>query len=96
MEKVQVLLIGGPCDGMRMTVIPGQPSLQAVPMEKLPPPMVDYNRDAVSQTRQVYTYYRATLRAKNGVDHDVYVYGEIDVVVALIKGYQDHVGVDHE
>lgn len=41
MEKVQVLLIGGPCDGMRMMVIPGQASLQAVPMEKLPPPIGD-------------------------------------------------------
>ncbi|WP_322979134.1 hypothetical protein [Pseudomonas sp. C11] len=52
-----------------------------------------HNAEPTTDIRQASVYYRATLRAENGVNHDVYVYGEIDVVEALIKGYRDHVGV---
>lgn len=96
MEMVEVLLIGGPCDGMRRRVLPGQPSLQAVPMQKHAPLMGDYNAMPMNETRPVNTYYRATLTAANGKKHDVYVYGEFDVVEALIKGYRGHAGVEHE
>ncbi|RRV29648.1 hypothetical protein EGJ23_01550 [Pseudomonas sp. o96-267] len=93
METIEVLLIGGPCDGMRQRVMRGQPSLQSVPKTKCPVRMDWHNAEPNTDTRPASVYYRATLRAENGVNHDVYVYGEIDVVEALIKGYRDHVGV---
>ena len=94
MEMVEVLLIGGPCDGMRQRVMRGQPSLQSVPKTKCPVGVDWHNPGQTIDSRPVSVYYRATLRAENGMKHDVYVYGEVDVVEALIKGYREHVAVD--
>ncbi|OLU22967.1 hypothetical protein BVH03_22215 [Pseudomonas sp. PA15(2017)] len=94
METVEVLLIGGPCDGMRMSVMPGQPSLQAVPMRKCGVPNFSESAFSVSETQQIYTYRRVPLRGEKYAEYDVYVFGDYDVLGTLIKNYRAHVGVD--
>lgn len=92
MEMVEVLLIGGPCDGMRRRVTPGQPDVQAMPMEKCRP-LDHYGADQVIGPRTYYTYRRVPLRGENRAEYDVYVYGDLDVVGMLIRNYRDHEGV---
>ncbi len=87
MDYENVLLIGGPKDGERISVLAGVPSLRVghIPMRAVisaaAPP------DQAAPYQEVI-YRRHNMQTSHGLKTAVYVYGEIDALAALINGYR--------
>lgn len=89
MERHVVLLIGGPCDGMRHEVFIGQERLVVVPRTKARL-LTDIGRDAVTTKHVEAVYRRVPFRSENGLKVDVYVHGDSDALALLISGYRQY------
>lgn len=93
MEKVTALLIGGPFDGLRRNVLPGQ---ESVTVEALPPldPVPLTARGPVPQTYAVKSavYKRYPFRSDRGLQVDIYVHGDADPLAMLLNGYRQYTG----
>lgn len=88
MKYEEVLLIGGPCDGRRMSVMEGVPTIQvAVPMSA-PTSVGDFSAQPVAKTIEHPTYHRHPVHSSAGFVGAVYVAGGIDPMAALIAGYR--------
>lgn len=88
MKYEEVLLIGGPHDGRRMSVMEGVPTIQmAAPMDA---PVVagDFSAKPVAKAIDFPTYHRHPVHSSNGFVGAVYVADGIDPMAALIAGYR--------
>ncbi|QXG34020.1 hypothetical protein [Pseudomonas viridiflava] len=88
MNYENVLLIGGPSDGKRISVIAGVSHVQIARAEMLPPIFGSRNDPAYTATYEGATYHRYPIQSSHGLNTAVYVYGETDVLAALINGYR--------
>lgn len=88
MNYENVLLIGGPRDGQRMSVLAGIPSLR---VGQLPAALATYRNNAVPTETVAYgdvIYHRHPMQTSRGLNTAVYVCGDIDPLAALIDGYR--------
>lgn len=87
MKYEEVLLIGGPCDGDRISVMEGIPTVR-MPMPMNAPALIDHRPSApVKETRSIVEYRRNEVRS-HSFDGAVYVVDGIDPLAALIAGYR--------
>lgn len=90
MERHVVLLIGGPCDGMRHEVDIGCPYVKVVPLTKIKL-ISDIGRDAaVTESVKEFVYKRVPFCSDRGLKVDVYVYGDSDALALLVSGYRQY------
>ncbi|SET76651.1 hypothetical protein [Pseudomonas graminis] len=92
MNYENVLLIGGPKDGERVSVEAGIPHLRFVQMQ---PPPVSYRDNAnpdQDQTIDEVIYRRHPVQSAHGLKTAVFVFGDIDPLAALIDGYRPAAG----
>lgn len=88
MRYEKVLLIGGPEDGRRLSVLEGLPSLQMTPRTEASVRLSDQNREPTASTSTLVEYHRMSVRSHKGIETAVYVFGDIDPMMALIEGYR--------
>ena len=88
MNYENVLLIGGPKDGERVSVEAGTPHLRFVQMQPSPTSYRDNASPDQDQTIDEVIYRRHPVQSSQGIDTAVFVYGEIDPLAALIDGYR--------
>lgn len=82
------LFIGGPCDGFRQAVPVDQESVQLVRL-----PVMDSSglvKTGQGEVPEIVSavYKRKSVRSENGVVTDVYVYGDVRIIEALLAGYR--------
>lgn len=88
MRYENVLLIGGPEDGRRLSVMEGLPSLKMLPRTEAAVRFSDQNREPTASTCGLLEYRRMAIRSHMGFSGAVYVFGDIDPMAALIEGYR--------
>ncbi|MBM5460272.1 hypothetical protein H8F21_22160 [Pseudomonas sp. P66] len=88
MKYEEILLIGGPCDGQRMSVMAGIPTVQVcVPVE--PAAFLgDISAPNVARTASHPVYHRHPMHSSSGFVGSVYVAEGVDPLPALIAGYR--------
>lgn len=87
MEYENVLLIGGPRDGERISVIKGVREIRMAQLPRTPA----YWQPAEDQAPVSYVdleYRRVPFQSDRGFKGSVFVFGAIDPMVALIEGYR--------
>ncbi|MDP5677853.1 hypothetical protein P3815_25240 [Pseudomonas aeruginosa] len=88
MKYEEVLLIGGPHDGRRMSVMEGVPTIQmGVPMGA-PAVAGDFSAKPVAKIIDSPTYHRHPIHSSTGFVGAVYVVDGVDPMAALIEGYR--------
>lgn len=88
MKYEDVLLIGGPEDGRRLSVMAGIPSIEIVPKTEA---SISFPKQSAAITASTWVpakYHRMSVRSHKGIETAVYVFGDIDPMAALIEGYR--------
>lgn len=88
MKYENVLLIGGPEDGRRLSVLEGIPSIKLIPKTEAAIRFSDENREPTASISTLLEYHRMPIYSHKGFTGAVYVFGDIDPMVALIEGYR--------
>ncbi|MBI6848619.1 MULTISPECIES: hypothetical protein [Pseudomonas syringae group] len=88
MDYETVLLIGGPNDGKRISVLAGVPFLKVGSIQM--PAVISAAAAPPDQAvpYQEVIYHRHPMQTSHGLQTAVYVYGGIDALAALINGYR--------
>lgn len=87
MSYENVLLIGGPKDGVRMSVIAGVPCIRLGILPNTPASIGSTALD-VAEPYESVEYRRVPVQSHNGFEGCVYVFGDIDPMEALVDGYR--------
>lgn len=88
MEYEEVLLIGGPCDGRRMSVMKGIPTVQVCVPPTAPASVGDFSAQPVAKTVVHPVYHRHPMHSSSGFAGAVYVAEGVEPMAALIAGYR--------
>lgn len=88
MEYEEVLLIGGPRDGHRMSVIAGIPTIQVAVLHGVPARPSDPRPQSEPITYTHPIYHRHPVHSSSGFVGAVYVAEGVDPMQALIAGYR--------
>ncbi|WP_148051373.1 hypothetical protein [Pseudomonas protegens] len=87
MNYEEVLLIGGPKDGARISVMEGVPSIRVCVMSDTAV-HIGGNADYAQTTVDAVEYRRITMSGDKGFKGCVYVTDGIEPISALIDGYR--------
>jgi hypothetical protein len=86
MKHENVLLIGGPCDGQWRQVAEG---LREIRLATLPRGPAYWEAEVeVAVASELVEYRRVPFQSDMGFKGAVFVFGDIDPMVALIEGYR--------
>lgn len=88
MEYEEVLLIGGPFDGHRISLMKGMPTVKMAVPQNAPVNLRDSSLPPVPTTCAPQVYHRHPMHSSSGFVGAVYVADGVEPMAALIAGYR--------